>query len=69
MKASNNSFPECVENAGVVAVDALGDTSPETLVSIARTPVTVVWAVKFKLLTDAPLTVADCDAGMKLSPV
>jgi hypothetical protein len=38
MKASNNSLPEIVENAGVDTVVLVEDQSPETVASIATDP-------------------------------
>jgi len=68
MNASNNSFPEAVENA-VVAIEVLADVpSFDTAASLAKLTVTTPCAVKLTPDTFAPAMVTFCDTGVKVYP-
>ena len=66
MNASSNSLPALVENAGVLTVVAFAVRPRDDVASITRVDVPAVCAVKLRPLTAAPLTVVDCDAGLKV---
>src|SRR5262245_22530820 len=70
MKASSNSFPCVVENAGVaIVVDAVGlSRQINASVPIAPDP-PEAWPVNATPLTFAPLTVTPWLEGVKLYPV